>query len=48
MGLRIPKSGQELEMDPLQEWVPVKEWSIRTNNENQIFSGIFLRIIPSC
>ncbi|WP_410493579.1 RHS repeat-associated core domain-containing protein [Chryseobacterium sp. JV274] len=25
------------EMDPLQEGVPVKEWSIRTNNENQIF-----------
>ena len=24
-------------MDPLQEGVPVKEWSIRTNNENQIF-----------
>lgn len=25
------------EMDPLQEGVPVKEWSIRTNNENLIF-----------
>lgn len=25
------------EMDPLQEGVAVKEWSIRTNNENQIF-----------
>ena len=25
------------EMDPLQEGVPVKEWSIKTNDENQIF-----------
>ncbi|WP_082129181.1 RHS repeat-associated core domain-containing protein [Chryseobacterium gallinarum] len=25
------------EMNPLQDGVPVKEWSVRTNNENQIF-----------
>ncbi len=25
------------EIDPLNDGVPVKEWSIRTNNENQIF-----------
>ncbi|WP_179078018.1 RHS repeat-associated core domain-containing protein [Chryseobacterium sp. RU37D] len=25
------------EIDPLNEGIPVKEWSIRTNNENQIF-----------
>ncbi|KYH06404.1 hypothetical protein A1704_08925 [Chryseobacterium cucumeris] len=36
-GFENTKIWSGTEMDPLQEGVPVKEWSIRTNNENQIF-----------
>lgn len=28
-----------VEMDPLQDAAPVKQWSIKTNNNNQIFPG---------
>lgn len=36
-GFENTKIWSGTEMDPLNEGVPVKEWSIRTNNENQIF-----------
>ncbi len=36
-GFENTKIWSGTEMDPLQEGVPIKEWSIRTNNENQIF-----------
>ena len=36
-GFEKTKIWSGTEMDPLKEGAPVKEWSIRTNNENQIF-----------
>lgn len=36
-GFENTKIWNGVELDPLQEGVPVKEWSIRTNNENQVF-----------
>ncbi|MDR6084480.1 hypothetical protein QE441_000274 [Chryseobacterium sp. SORGH_AS909] len=36
-GFENTKIWSGTEMDPLQEGLPIKEWSIRTNNENQIF-----------
>ncbi|WP_418122352.1 RHS repeat-associated core domain-containing protein [Chryseobacterium sp. PTM-20240506] len=36
-GFEATKIWSGVEIDPLNEGVPVKEWSIRTNNENLIF-----------
>jgi len=36
-GFENTKIWSGVEMDPLQDGAPVKEWSIRTNNENLIF-----------
>lgn len=36
-GFENTKIWSGVEIDPLNDGLPVKEWSIRTNNENQIF-----------
>ena len=36
-GFENTKIWNGVEIDPLNDGLPVKEWSIRTNNENQIF-----------
>jgi len=38
-GLENTKVWTGKEIDPLNDGVPLKEWSIRTNNENMIFPG---------
>lgn len=32
-----PKLWSGIEIDPLNEGIPIKEWSIRTNNESEVF-----------
>jgi hypothetical protein len=36
-GFENTKIWSGVEIDPLNDGLPVKEWSIRTNNENQVF-----------